>query len=53
MAVAKKTSFQVQWLLSHDGKDYPAGETIRLSDDESTPLLESGVIKLAGDKNEH
>jgi len=52
MAVAKK-KYAVQWLLSHDGKDYPAGETITLSSDEATPLLESGVILLAGDKNDN
>lgn len=59
MATAKKTDtvqtqpvelkqYQVQWLLSHNGKDFNTGDILSLSDDEAAPLLRSGVITLQG-----
>jgi len=40
--------YRVQWLLSHNGKDFNAGDVLSLTDDEAAPLLKSGVITLQG-----
>lgn len=39
-------TYSVQWPLSHDGKDYPAGGEIKLEEKAAEPLLASGVIAL-------
>lgn len=40
--------YQVQWLLSHNNKDFNTGDSLSLSDDEAAILLKSGVITLQG-----
>lgn len=42
-------SYEVQWLLSHNGTDFNSGELIELLDDDASQLLKSGVIKLVMD----
>jgi hypothetical protein len=43
--VIELKSYEAQWLLSHNGTDFNAGELIELSDDDASQLLKSGVIK--------
>lgn len=37
--------YTVKHRVSHNGKDYDAGKTIDLTDDEAAALLEAGAIE--------